>query len=77
MKCFSTLYWTLKGARRSRETHLNSALGLDLSLAHHEYTGEYIKFEVNYRNIFNQIDKNNNHNANVNFNGSVWGLEMY
>jgi len=53
MKCFSTLYWTLEGARRSRGTRLNIAPGVDLNLAHHEYTGEYIKFEVNYRNIFN------------------------
>jgi hypothetical protein len=77
MKCFSTLYWTLKRARRSRGTRLNIAPALDLNLAHHEYTLESIKFEVNYRNIFNQTEKNNNYNANVNFNGSVWCIEMY
>jgi hypothetical protein len=61
----------------SRRTHLNIVLSLELNLAHHEYTGEYIKFEVNYRNIFNHIDKNNNHSASVNINVSVWGLEIY
>jgi hypothetical protein len=77
MKCFSALCWTLKGAWRSRETRLNIAVDLDLNMTHHEYTGEYIKFEVNHRVMFNQIDKNNNHNGNVNFNSSVWDLEMY
>jgi hypothetical protein len=71
------LYWTLKGVSRSRKTHLNIVSGLDLNLALHECTGEYITFEVNSRNIFNQIDKNNNHNANVNFYDSVWGFEIY
>jgi hypothetical protein len=63
--------------RRSRKTHLNIVTGLDLNLAHHECTGEYIKFEINSRNVFNQVDQNNNHNANVHFYDSAWGLEIY
>jgi hypothetical protein len=60
-----------------QKTHLNIGPGLHLNLVHQEYTEEYIKFEVIYRNIFKQIDKNNHHNAIVNFYGSVWGLEVY